>query len=109
MKTSHISPSEVMYTSLMTYASQLATTTKATTASQDKSLKDMQQATAVLLYSELMASVIGKKSATETVSSLFGGNKKSNDEQLLFQVSLLFQEMETSGVQPDLATYNVLL
>jgi pentatricopeptide repeat protein len=90
MKSNDIPFNEIMYTSLMTYASRLS---------------GMEKSKAVHIYSEVMATVI----RNTKVSNAFGSRKSGLHNEQLFQVSLVFQEMKASGIQPDLATYNVLL
>jgi pentatricopeptide repeat protein len=102
MKVNDIALNEVMYTSLMTYASRLAG--KEQSAESSQSSKDQM---AVQIYSELMSTVLQNKGKSAPT-----GFRKAKDSPLneqLYQVSLVFQEMKAKGVQPDLATYNVLL
>lgn len=102
MKKNRITPSEVMYTSLMTSASKLADNL-AVNSKSDKLNKD--PASAVEIYAELMASVANSPKPKFELQD----NKKKADPNELFRVSLVFQEMKSAGVEPDLACYNALL
>jgi len=98
MKKNGISPSEVMYTSLMTSASRLA---------QSKS----EHSSAVQVYSELMQSLVELSSKKDSTSNNvpLPLSQKPVDNSELYQVSLVFQEMKAAGVEPDLACYNAML
>eukprot|EP00529_Nitzschia_sp_RCC80_P005288 CAMPEP_0113523302 /NCGR_PEP_ID=MMETSP0014_2-20120614/45637_1 /TAXON_ID=2857 /ORGANISM="Nitzschia sp." /LENGTH=1009 /DNA_ID=CAMNT_0000421391 /DNA_START=324 /DNA_END=3353 /DNA_ORIENTATION=+ /assembly_acc=CAM_ASM_000159 len=111
MKKNNIPPSQVMYTSLMTYASRLADieqTTKETTSLASTSTlqraedNDFGNAKAVNVYTELMSSLLERRPDAIT-------NQKRTQNEDLYQVTLLFQDMKASDVIPDLACYNVLL
>jgi pentatricopeptide repeat protein len=111
MKKNDIPPSQVMYTSLMTYASRLADTEQianesislmSTRTSHDSNEKEEGNAKAVNVYSELLSSLLERKPDAMK-------NPEGAENENLFQVTLLFQDMKSSGVIPDLACYNVLL
>jgi pentatricopeptide repeat protein len=166
MKQNDVHPSEVMYTSLMTYATRLAHHEAQQQVQQQPQQQPQQQVQrrgdstwmsneerlssyagyssssggskkkknkekdtgvddtkAVNIYSELMATLIGRKKTTTSTANEHGrggGHARSPTEPAsptisqihddeLFQVSLVFQEMKASGVVPDLACYNALL
>ncbi|KAG7364260.1 PPR: pentatricopeptide repeat domain containing protein [Nitzschia inconspicua] len=101
MKANDIALNEVMYTSLMTYASRLAGKEQSSQPNLSENPK------AVHIYSELMSTVLQNKGNNPPARFRKGKNDPLVEQ--LFQVSLVFQEMKATGVQPDLATYNVLL
>lgn len=102
MKTNDIDLNEVMYTSLMTYASRLAGKEQSSDSSRYP-----EDPKAVEIYSELMSTVLQNKGIRPPTT--FDNAKNGRLNEQLYQVSLVFQEMKASGVLPDLATYNVLL
>lgn len=109
MKLNRIAPSEVMYTSLMTSASKLAEHESQNLGGDEvkskAEIEDHDTTTAVEVYAEVMTSVAQapKKFFDEQQK------KKKTDPNDLFRVSLVFQEMKSAGVEPDLACYNALL
>jgi pentatricopeptide repeat protein len=103
MKKNRITPSEVMYTSLITSASKLAEYENQVLGGDDE--VDQDATTAVEVYAELMASVAQAPKAKMDQQH----DKKKADPSELFRVSLVFQEMKSAGVEPDLACYNAIL
>ncbi|KAL3929526.1 MAG: hypothetical protein SGBAC_012170 [Bacillariaceae sp.] len=104
MKKYCIAPSEVMYTSLMTSASKLAKYENQNLGG-DGDNTESDATTAVEVYAELMASVAQAPKAKFQQQD----KRKKADPNDLFRVSLVFQEMKSAGVEPDLACYNALL
>lgn len=131
MKKHRIAPSEVMYTSLMTSAVRLAEfennqhlhlphlgrqKTSRTAPNQEVSipLDDSGATKAVEVYTELMTSLMQKpkRNLENRMDAVFSAKKleiEGDDSKELFKVSLVFQEMEAVGVEPDLGCYNALL
>ncbi|CAJ1961801.1 unnamed protein product [Cylindrotheca closterium] len=103
MKKNRIAPSEVMYTSLMTSASKLAEYENQILGGDEV---DQDATTAVEVYAELMASVA---QAPKAKFDQQNNSHKKADPNDLFRVSLIFQEMKSAGVEPDLACYNAIL
>lgn len=114
MEEEGIKPSEVMYTSLITSASKLATDEhrgevikstvfgdkKVSLPSDDKERLDMEKA--VTVYTELIRSVTGSDVKSKK------GDKENSDSSLM-KVFLVLQEMKENDVQPDIACYNAIL
>jgi len=110
MKKEELPPSPVMYTSLMGIALSLAEKENKNvirkdglqvqiidnldTSAPSDIEEDSKTSDAIVLYTELMRCLV------------LDGN---NDEDVLFQVFLVFQEMRSVGAKPDLACYNSLL
>ena len=131
MKKHRIAPSEVMYTSLMTSAVRLAQfennqhlhlphlgrqKTSRTAPNQEVSipLDDSGATKAVQVYTELMTSLMQKpkRNLENRMDAVVSAKKleiEDDDSKELFKVSLVFQEMEAVGVEPDLGCYNALL
>lgn len=113
MEKNRISPSEVMYTSLMTSASRLAQFENHQIDKEAREeatfiLDDSGSTKAVEVYTELMTSLSKVKPAAKKVTPSLR-SKSGDDTDELFRVSLVFQEMKAAGVEPDLACYNALL
>lgn len=114
MEEEGIKPSEVMYTSLITSASKLATDEhrgevikstvfgdkKVSLPSDDKERLDMEKA--VTVYTELIRSITGSDVKSKK------GDKENSDSSLM-KVFLVLQEMKENDVQPDIACYNAIL
>ncbi|KAI2504437.1 Pentacotripeptide-repeat region of PRORP [Fragilaria crotonensis] len=101
MKQEGITPSEVMYTSLMTSAGHMAEIEKKQRWSgmgvDEDLLAGGGDAKAIEVYTALM------KTLTEDTAVKYDENSQ------LLKVFLVFQEMKTAGTEPDLACYNALL
>lgn len=101
MKQEGITPSEVMYTSLMTSAGRMAEIEKKQRWEGVVVAEDLRvgssDAKAIEVYTALM------KTLTEEARVKYDENSQ------LLRVFLVFQEMKTAGAEPDLACYNALL
>ncbi|GKY95968.1 hypothetical protein MPSEU_000557300 [Mayamaea pseudoterrestris] len=127
MKTHGIAPSEVMYTSLMMRAERLAeleqhhgnkawATSSRAWQHVDTDTKDgivaAEDTTAIHVYTELMKSLVESTERGNIATPTNHGRTRSiadDSNTLLLKVFLVFQEMKSSGVQPDLASFNALL
>ena len=120
MKEAGIEPSEVMYTSLMTSAGSMARKERRNLRRHQgggfggMTDEDLDEAEATEVYTELMSSLLEispsstrKQQRIPHKSSKRQGQSDSN--AVLLRVFLVFQEMQASGVKPDLACYNSLL
>ena len=77
-------------------------------------LDDSGATKAVEVYTELMTSLMQKpkRNLENRMDAVFSAKKleiEDDDSKELFKVSLVFQEMEAVGVEPDLGCYNALL
>lgn len=112
MKNEGIVPGEVMYTSLMSSALEMAQRENHNTivdgvqvkvieriVTADNDLSESKNKTnSILLYTELMRSMVRS------------GRDASNESgDVLMRIFLAFQEMKAAGIDPDLACYNSLL
>ncbi len=133
MKTEGMEPTEVMYTSLITSASNLAKTEneergeiilpdfgdrtgpparissfdEATDADSDESSESKQTTKmmkALDIYTELLVSM-----TTDLSLNVTKKHGSTPTENLLVKVFLVLQEMKASGSDPDIACYNALL
>lgn len=110
MKKNRISPSPVLYTSLMTHTERLVQVENKAMfqyrmEDDEKVLLDESGDTrAIAVYTELMQLLMDGRRAR-----LGRGRNFNPESSELVRVFLIFQEMKAAGATPDVACYNTLL
>jgi len=100
MEEHSILPTEVTYTSLLSYAGRLIK------KENESPVSDLESSSGIEIYIELMRNLMGSSRSTGP----FKVNRTKNDPSAqLMQVFFVFQEMKAAGAEPDIAAFNVLL
>ena len=112
MEVNRILPSEVMFTSLISFAGRLV---------EDGWRDTQENSEGIEIYTELMRNIMimepsspcnkneVKLKRISKNKSMINSSNSSTKESTLMKVFLVFQEMKAAGAEPDIGAYNALL